>query len=164
MTLDEFVSGLADVEGKEALEKYVKDFWQQASDEDRKAIILGIESLAGHIRKVVKSFWELCGIAYSNGWVTVDGKSYAITPEIKADNGGLKLYNNLALNLQPSAEKGKHPHQVEAAEQYHAARKPEKIEGVTKPIRTLAGGVRSEALEDGRVVIKNDVHFKVKGE
>lgn len=135
MNLQEFIRDLADVEGKDALQKYVKDFWEQASNEDRAAVIQGIECLSGHLRKVVKSFWELCGVAYANGWITVDGKSYAISQEIAPDDGrGRALYQLV------SPEKGKRPDQVQAAEQYYAAR-------------------------DNQVnVIKNDMQYKVRGE
>lgn len=82
MTFEDFVKNLADIEGKAALEKYSYDWWQQAAPEEREKLILAIDQLTGPVRKMVKSFWECCGVAISEGWVTVDGKNYAITPKL----------------------------------------------------------------------------------
>lgn len=83
MTFEEYICGLADVEGKEALERYTMTFWTQALDAERAKVIMAIDDLTGPIRKMVKSFWACCGIYIENNWVTVDGKSYAITPIIE---------------------------------------------------------------------------------
>lgn len=80
MTFEEFVVAFADVEGKEALQKAGYDFWQQASEEDRIKLVTAIDQVQGHMHKVVKSFWACCGVHYTDGWVTVDGKSYAVAP------------------------------------------------------------------------------------
>ena len=80
MTFEEFVVAFADVEGKEALQKAGYDFWQQASPEDRAKLLSVIDQLSGHVRKLAKSFWACCGVHIADGWVTVDGKSYAVAP------------------------------------------------------------------------------------
>lgn len=96
MNLQEFIRDIADVEGKEALQEFSTAFWKQASDEDKKTVVLAIDRLHGHLRKVVKSFWELCGVHIADGWITVDGKSYAISAEVKADTVRASvLYNGV---------------------------------------------------------------------
>jgi len=82
MTFEEYICGLADVEGKEALERYTMDFWAQASEAERAKVILAIDNLTGGVRKMVKSFWALCGVYIENNWVTVDGQSYVISPAL----------------------------------------------------------------------------------
>lgn len=80
MNIREFVVGLADKEGNEEIQKYVLAFWEQASEEDRKSIVLGIDQQSGHMRKLVKSFWAFCGVHITGNWVSVNGKTYAIAP------------------------------------------------------------------------------------
>jgi len=80
MNIFDFIKDLADVEGNEAIQKFVMDFWNQASAEDRASIVLGIDQMQGHMRKVVKSFWGFCGIHITGDWVSIGGVSYAITP------------------------------------------------------------------------------------
>lgn len=82
MTFEEFITGLADVEGKAALERYGYDWWQQATEEERAKLIMAIDQLTGPVRKMVKSFWACCGVYIETNWVTVGGKSYAISPEL----------------------------------------------------------------------------------
>ena len=84
MNFEEFVKGLADVEGKTALERYVYDWWQQAAPEERAKLFQAIDQLTGMVRKMAKGFLECCGIAIRDGWVVVDGKNYAINPELLA--------------------------------------------------------------------------------